>query len=161
MLADIVVDTNVLVHANNPETAYFEESRKLADALLHSSSETKLRVDDGFRPIEAENQSQIVSEYWRQLAPGMLGHHLVQTLAAEGRIRAVPPIKDKNLKDKVRKLVNDKSDRVFLLTAIMSTAKVLVSHDDQAFPESACASCADGWGVNVCEALGSLDLLAT
>jgi hypothetical protein len=42
----------------------------------------------------------------------MVGHHLVLGLAANRRVQAGLP-KDKNLKDKVRKLVTDPSDRVF------------------------------------------------
>jgi hypothetical protein len=160
MLADIVVDTNVFVHAHNPNHAFSNDSRELASALLAPGNATALRVDPGFDPVEANNRSRIVGEYLEKLVPGMIGYHLVQALAADGRVRPVDASKDKNVKAAVRKLVKDPSDRVFLLTTLMSVAKVLVTHDDHAFPDSVRSDCGQTWAVNVCEAPDSVLLLA-
>src|ERR1700761_2410360 len=107
MLTDIVVDTNVFVHAHNPEHAYCGDARRLALALLTPTNSTLLRVDPGFHPIEARNRSRIVGEYLQKLVPGMLGHHLIQELAAAGRLSPVEPIKDQNLRKAVQRLVSD------------------------------------------------------
>jgi hypothetical protein len=152
MLADLVVDTNVLVHAHNTEHAYCEDAKALVESLLAEANTTLLRVDAGFDPVEAQNRSRIIGEYLQKLVPGMAGHHMVQTLAAEGRVAPVPACKDSKLRGAVRALVKDSFDRVFLLTALASKEKTLVSHDDEAFSDSVRDDCKEMWNASVCDA---------
>lgn len=156
MLTDLVIDTNVFVHAHNQDHQHFADSQALARKLLEPSVRTVIRVDPGFHPDEARNNSRIMSEYFAQLVPGMLGHHVLQTLAASQRIAGVALQPDRNRRDRVRRLVHDKSDRVFLLVAIESDDKVLASHDDRAFPDSVRAECRSRWATDVCEAGAAL-----
>lgn len=159
MLADIVIDTNVLVHAHNPEHAFSADARDLAEALLAPDNLTLLRVDPGFHPIEAQNRSRIIGEYLQKLVPGMVGHHLIQELAASGRLSSVDAQKNRSLKELVRRLVKDPFDRVFLLTASASSDKTLVSHDDEAFPDDVRNNCDSKLSVIVCDAPDAVPLL--
>jgi predicted nucleic acid-binding protein len=160
MLKDIVIDTNVLVHAHNTDHAYSADASALATALLEPSNETALKVDPGFHPVEAKNRSRIIGEYLEKLVPGMVGYHLVQELGASGRIAPVLPTKDRNLKEAVRRLVKDPFDRVFLLTARLSDDKTLVSHDDHAFPDDVRVKCEAKLSVSVCDAPDAAPLVA-
>ena len=57
MLNDVVVDTNVLVHAQNPNEQRFEDSTNLVDTILNSN--TDLCVDEGFNEKEAKTKAQL------------------------------------------------------------------------------------------------------
>jgi hypothetical protein len=152
VLVDLVVDTNVFVHAHNSEQAYSKDSLMVANALLEPGVGTSLRVDPGFSPVEAQNRSKIGSEYFQWLVPGMVGHHLIQELAATKRLIPVVLPTANTLKGRVRELVQDASDRVFLLTALASDDRILVSHDDEAFPDSVRSTCAEDLLVKIYDA---------
>lgn len=160
MLDDIVIDTNVLVHAHNREVAYSKEADELARALISPESKTVLKVDPGFHPIEGQNRSRIIGEYLEKLVPGMVAHHMVQELAATGRLKSVEPSKDRSLKDLIRKLVKDPFDRVFLLTASSSSDRTLVSHDDDAFPDEVRSKCDGELSISICDAPEAVAVLA-
>jgi hypothetical protein len=88
MLVDIVLDTNVLMHAENSQEARCEQSGNLLQALKICT--TKLCVDEGFDLNESRNRSQIGSEYLKHLRPGAVGFELVAYLARTLRIKYVP-----------------------------------------------------------------------
>jgi len=67
MLVDIVLDTNVLMHAENSQEARCEQSGNLLQAPKICT--TKLCVDEGFDLNESRNRSQIGSEYLKHLRP--------------------------------------------------------------------------------------------
>jgi hypothetical protein len=159
MLADIVVDTNVFVHANNPENSYSDESKAFAHTLL--AADTALCLDEGFAADEARNRSRIAAEYWQHLSPGMLGHEVIQTLAAARRVRTVELPTDQNDKRTIRRLVpRDATDRAFLGTAIRSDDRVLVSHDFDDFSDDVRDEAEAEWHMRFVEALGASALLA-
>ena len=160
MISDLVVDTNVFVHAHNPNVGLrHQESRKLALRLLDADTTTALRVDPGFSPEPNSNRSRIGAEYLTHLVPGMLGHQVVQTLAASMRIRPVALAGDDQTRTEVEQLVTDPSDRVFLRVAIGSDAKVLALHDDAAFPDEVRSASHTRWAVLLGEAVDALALI--
>lgn len=62
MITDVVVDTNVWVHASNPGEQRFEAALEFLEKLLYSAS-ILLCVDEGFSLDEASNRSLIGREY--------------------------------------------------------------------------------------------------
>lgn len=72
MLEDLVIDTNVLMHANNSKEERQEDTIKFLKKLL--ASDTFICVDEGFDPDEAKNKSKIIGEYYQYLAVGSFGH---------------------------------------------------------------------------------------
>ena len=87
MLVDLVVDTDVLMHAENEESAKRDASRQLIGGILES--ETALCFDTGFDVDEARNRSGIAGEYFEHLPHGSLGLALVYECALSGRIRTI------------------------------------------------------------------------
>jgi predicted nucleic acid-binding protein len=159
VLTDIVIDTNVFVHAHNKAEPRHESAKKLGLRLLEDDVPTMLCVDSGFSLDEARNQSRIGHEYIKHCVPGMLGHHVIQTLASTKRIKQVRPTPDMASRKCVRKIVADKDDRVFLLVALASDDRTLVSHDKRAFPKRAKTACKNLLSIVIWdakEALGSL-----
>ena len=61
MIDDIVVDTNVLAHAGNPDEARQQSSIDLVVAL--KAGKTSICVDAGFHLDESKNRSHIAVEY--------------------------------------------------------------------------------------------------
>jgi len=127
MLSDLVVDTNVLVQASDPNNQYFESSEDFLNILLIAS--TVLKVDDGFSPDRARNGSIIMNEYLDHLRAGTLGYAVIQTLAAKERIKGVERTVGEREAKKIRQEVRDKSDRIFVKVALNTEEHVLVSHD--------------------------------
>ena len=85
MLADIVIDTNVFLHAENEQEVRRESCQSLV-ALLREGN-TLLCVDDGFNLLEeSKNRSQIGREYIEHLRVGSVGYEIVRHLAQSGRL---------------------------------------------------------------------------
>ncbi len=125
-MIDLVVDTCTLVHANS-ETKYQEYSIELINKLL--LNETFLIVDEGFDLNEQNNRSYIGLEYIKHLAPGMLGHSLLQHLAVSERFKFVSNKVPNATKNRIEQLIRNKKDRMFLRISLNSGEKKLVSHD--------------------------------
>ena len=133
MLIDIVIDTNIFLHAVNQQ----EIRRKDADALL-----TKIRtctvhlcVDEGFTLMEAQNRSVIGAEYIKHLRVGTVGFALVSFLAGSNRVKIVPKGVPANISRAIRSQVPKGPDRTFLYVAFNSQEKVLSSHDFGDIPQ--------------------------
>lgn len=125
-MIDLVVDTCTLVHANS-KTKYQEYSIELINRLL--LNQTLLIVDEGFDLNEESNRSYIGLEYIKHLAPGMLGHSLLQHLAASDRFKFVSNKVPNTTKNRIEQLIRNKKDRMFLRISLNSDEKKLVSHD--------------------------------
>lgn len=133
MLSDVVVDTNVLIHASNPSVAYNAASLALLVALQNAS--TALCVDPGFDVNEAQNRSLIAGEYQQKLPIGSLGFAVVATLAATGRVKQVSRKVPEALARKIRHRVGKPRDRTFVHVAANSNDRRLVSHDFEDFSD--------------------------
>lgn len=130
---DVVVDTNVLAHADNPGHAFFESSREFFSALLEA--ETAWCLDEGFHPLESGNLSRVYSEYRATVLPIGLGLQVLAHLAATGRIRLVSRANSR-VRGQIRRIVpHNTVDRLFVELAYGSTEHVLVSHDYSDFHE--------------------------
>lgn len=126
-MIDIVIDTCTLVHADNPESDYFEHSVDFINRML--ANETLCTVDEEFDLESTSHSSYISMEYLKHLKPTSLGFYLIRHIAENLRFNYVSkkiPNGDKNL---IEQLIRNKKDIHFLRVAYNSTEKVLASHD--------------------------------
>lgn len=155
MLNDVVIDTNVLVHAQNPNEQRFEDSTNLIDTILDSN--TDLCVDEGFSEEEAKNKSAICSEYFDQLCFGSLGFTLIVQLAHQNRIKQLGRRAPHQISRRINQILRKKSDRNFLNVAYNSVEKVLVSHDFIDFQQPKRDRILSNFHIHVIEACDCLD----
>ena len=130
-MEDVVIDTNVLLHAGNPNEMYHSSSKQFLIQLLGHT--TKLCVDSGFSSDSAKNRSTIGGEYLANLTPGSLGFAVVVKLVQEMRVKQVKRRPGRGDCKKIDQMIRNKKDRTFLGVACNSSEKVLVSHDFEDF----------------------------
>lgn len=126
-MTDIVIDTCTLVHAENPQSPYFENSIEFITKMF--ANQTLCTVDEGFSLNETENESYIALEYMKHLQPGSLGSNLIIHLAQRKRLDFVSNKIPNNDKNYIEQIIRNKKDRYFLRVAYNSGEKTLASHD--------------------------------
>jgi predicted nucleic acid-binding protein len=131
MLKDVVIDTNVFMHAGNDLEERQAEAIIFVETLLESA--TKIGVDPGFSVEEANNGSMIWAEYLNHIQESTLGRTAIAYLAQNERIAVFDRAVSQQHHKRVQTTVRDPSDRVFMKVAINTREKVLVSHDFAAF----------------------------
>lgn len=159
-MRDIVVDTNVFVHAQDRTSEYFVSAAQFVAALL--GGETRLCLDKEF---DFDNPGQpgslIGAEYGKHLQPQSYGHVALAVLLATGRFRAIGT----KVSDAARKWsdeeIKKKRDRTFFRVAALSAEKTLVSHDKDDFPAAVRRAAQKKFSVNICEAKAAKGLLVS
>lgn len=141
MLADIVIDTNVLVDAGNPGVIRQGDSLGFLNKFLELK--TDLKVDPG---------DLIVSEYSDKLRAGTPGFAVLAQLAASNRIKIVPEMPSYNIRRKVIRIIRNRRDRTFLCVSIQTDGKIFVSHDFHDFHSEKRIYIGKTFGVDVLEA---------
>ncbi len=134
MAQDVVIDTNILVHAENKKIKVHQECVDFIGYLSDSSE--LLCFDEGFVWHETYNKSHIAHEYMTHLRHGSMGYILVAKLAQSKRISVVPrlaPIKERKL---ITQTVTKQRDRIFLNVAFNSDNKILISNDYEDFQQT-------------------------
>ena len=136
MATDIVIDTCILVQANNPRDRYFEASVDLLESVVGQES-LLLCMDPGYS-MEARNKSHIFQEYRENLSPVVWTTALFAALFSSRRVKDVPRKVPNDVRLKVNKLIKKEKprDRTFLKVAYNSTDRILVTHDGEDFPDS-------------------------
>ena len=124
---DLVIDTNVLVHASNGDELRQEESVELLTYLL--SSTEVICIDPEYTGHETTNTSYIGYEYLKHLKIGMLGYAFLTTMAQNQRISEVSSTVPVATTRKINQCMANNHDRVFIKVAINSNDKILVTHD--------------------------------
>lgn len=158
MISDIVVDTNVFVHANNPDDANRQRNSLMFLQTLEAAT-TSLCVDEGFDFVnEAQNRSHIAREYLKHIRAGMFGHYLLAKLATTARIVIVSRTVPAWVKTKIKRMPN-KTDQTFVRVTFNSQSKEMTSHDFDDFPPRVRRTLRDDIGVNVRSADHSTPLL--
>ena len=155
MPTDLVVDTNVLVHAQNPSEQRCNDARTLLHRLLND--DTALCVDEGFNPDEALNRSSIGAEYVEHIRAGTLPYTVIAQLAMSGRVVQKPKRAPRREQKLIEQMIRNRTDRVFLGVAFNSISKVLVSHDFTDFQIQKRPSIRRALGVDVLEAAEILE----
>lgn len=131
---DLVIDTNVLVHTQNPECQYFSPAVDFVGKII--SSNTYLCVDNGFDLDESRNRSLVCHEYLKHLVFGSPGYSLIVAAASNGRISEVDRRAPRAIAKKIDRLLpNNKHDRTFANIAFNSLCKYLITHDFTDFSE--------------------------
>src|ERR1700723_3316923 len=92
MLIDVVLDTNLLMHADDKRQDHREECMRLLVDL--ESGKTSLCVDEGFDIDESKNKSLIGGEYFERLTAAHTATSFIAYLFQSGRVvfvsRATP-----------------------------------------------------------------------
>ena len=129
----LVIDTNVLAHADNRSTAFHESALLLLNALREQAGIT-LTLDDQGNAAPDLSTSVLASEYRATLAPQGFGLTLFTALLVSGRVVfAARP--DRSTRDAIRSLVTrNPSDRAVLGAAVGCSDKLLVTNDYDDFP---------------------------
>lgn len=129
-IVDIVIDTNILMHANNNEEATQEDCIALINYLLNS---TELVCIDTAIDV---NQSRILHEYIDKLrTPGTTGRNFVERMLQWQRFKPV----SKSVNQRKTKIINQNinhnknEDKIFVKVTCNSVEKLLVSHDFEDF----------------------------
>ena len=158
MLEDIVIDTNVLLHAQNPDELRFSDARQLIEQMLACT--TSLCIDRGFDISPGQNQSKIGAEYLEKLQPGSLGFVLIVSLVESFRLKQINRLPPRDISRAINQLIRKPRDRTFLGVSYNSTERLLVSHDYQDFQQAKRVSIRRDLGVNVIDAATCLPELA-
>jgi hypothetical protein len=131
---DLIIDTNVLVHANNRLEPRRNYSVNLISHLI--TSDILLGLDPGFSLMRESNKSLIGAEYHKHLIYGTLGYALLVEVFKNKRIKEIDQTLDRASTKKILQHIRNKRDRTFLKVTINSSKKTLVSHDFQDFSVS-------------------------
>jgi predicted nucleic acid-binding protein len=127
MLSDLVIDTNVMIHAQNPAEQRCSASQALLQCML--DTDVSLCVDEDFSPDSATNRSFIGHEYITHIRFGSLPYVVIVKLAGSSRIKLLSKRAPRREQKLIRQLVRDTIDRIFLGVAFNSESQILVSHD--------------------------------
>ncbi|MHB8808041.1 MAG: hypothetical protein ACYC59_10740 [Anaerolineaceae bacterium] len=131
MFNDMVVDTNVFVHASNPDDINFQNATLMFKKL--SKVSTMLCLDPGFSTDQSKNHSLIMGEYLENLGIGTVGYNIVQKLAASYRFKEVDRKVDSQVGNLIYRKIEEKKDRKFVKIAFNSNDHILISHDYEHF----------------------------
>src|SRR5439155_16995687 len=131
VLSDIVIDTNVFLHAQNPNEQRFAASGRLLELLLRVK--TALCVDPGFSLDEARNRSLIGAEYLEKIRFGSIGYATLIQISLGNRIKLVERQIDQRYRASFREWRLKPRDQTFLAVAIKGQNQVLVINDFATF----------------------------
>lgn len=144
---DLVLDTNVLVHASNDDEERQIDSVQLITYLLGSSE--LMCVDTGFDTNETLNKSYVGYEYLKHLKNGMLGYAFVVQMAQTKRICEVARQTTAHITRAINQCMSNNHDRVFIKVAINSNDKILITHDFTDFATSKRTHLKKTFGIDV------------
>lgn len=127
---DLVVDTNVLVHASRPgEVSWQSISIEFCERLLACKASMLIDFD------EQANRSLLWAEYEKHLKLGDLGYQVLVKLGSEQRIARCDLHVPSNVHREIKKFIKGSKprDRTVLKLATKTTTRQLVSHDYEDF----------------------------
>jgi hypothetical protein len=150
MLSDVVLDTNVLMHADNPSEERQGDAIAFLEALLACA--TAICVDEGFDMEESRNRSLIGGEYLARLTAPSLGYQVLVQVFSQGRVVEVSTAVEDRVRRVVRRCVNKPRDRTFVRVAYNSSDRLLCSHDYDDFPPLARGELSKKLGITVGDA---------
>lgn len=131
-LADLTLDTNVLLHSCNTIEERHDASIEFLQCLLKCT--TKLAIDEGFSLDPALNRSFICDEYLTKIVPGTFPSAVLTQLALTGRVTTFKSSVSLQSAKKLNQMVSNRRDRTFVKVCANSAGRVLVSHDFADFP---------------------------
>lgn len=153
-MTEIVIDTNVFVHAHNNAAPEHDDAKFLCSLIR--GAETVLCVDDGFSLNETQNNSRIGREYLDHLRSGTIGFETVALLARTGRVRFVTSkIAASEARWLNQKIPHNPTDRIFVRVTYNTADRLFVSHDRHDFPDEVRESLRARWSLRVVGADGA------
>lgn len=126
MMKELVIDTNVIVHAHNEANLYHESALACLTSVLQSK--INICVDDDFQFIN-NNSSVIISEYIQHVRSGTYGYYFLLQMASNGRITVYQKKNYNKEKALLRKIIPNKHDIIFLIITLASHDKYFISND--------------------------------
>lgn len=126
-MKDIVIDTNVWAHSQNPEEKRFSSAVTLLEILLNKN--ILLCVDEGYSDEESKNTSAICCEYLKYMTYGSLALSVFSHIASNGRLSQLEKKSSTRTSKIINQLISNKVDRIFLNVSYNSIEKCLISHD--------------------------------
>jgi hypothetical protein len=148
-----VVDTNVLVHASNPdEPLYFEDSVAFLARLIDTA--LCIGVDPGFA-LDETNRSLVGDEYRKWVVnqpPGSLGREILFQLWTTQRVVETSLKVSPDIHKRVLSFIKGAKprDRTFLKLAYKTLRQELVTHDFEDFQKDKRRTIKAKLGVVVC-----------
>lgn len=133
-MSDIVIDTNVFLHAEDPRQPRNEAASDLIELLL--STDIEICVDEGFSLTEADNRSFVGNEYIRHIRIGSLGYALLLSKSLTKQLKIVEVDITQKERKIVNRLIRSKEDRIFVKIALSSDSMLLASHDFGDIPQA-------------------------
>lgn len=151
-LTDVVVDTNVFLHADDPSTPHQSAARELVVALVNGH--IALCVDKkNANSGDGDYNSLILAEYAKHVRATMLAFPILQQLLAGRGAKFVPRAVPDGIRKQIRQAVpGNTRDRTFVQTAYNTESGVLASHDFTDFPLGVRAGLKARTGVRVATA---------
>lgn len=144
----VVIDTNVMAHADNAGDARHPSSFAVA-AWLRDHPTVLLVLDDQGKKKPDPATSVLFSEYRETLSPQGFALTLIMTLLASGRV-AFAERPDRETRESIAALVpRNKPDRAVLGAACGCADHTLVSNDYDDFPDAVRDRCAEELGVEI------------
>ena len=133
MLTDIIIDTNIFVHADTLKNSNRDSAIRFLSTL--KGKKTQLCVDEHYDfDDSSKNESFIVNEYLNHIGHGSFSFGILLYLLSKNRIipksRNVPP----GVSKKIVNIIHDKKDRVFGKVAHNSINKTIITHNSPHFP---------------------------
>ena len=144
---DLVIDTNILVHASNGNGPYHKSSIQIVDWLR--DSDVSIVLDDTGKAKPDPSTSVLYSEYRRHLTPTTLGWIVVSHLMRTGRASFVARPNQAAKKSIEQILPRNKQDRAVLGAAHSSVDKLLLTNDWDDFDQAARKACRKDLRVSV------------
>ena len=126
-LSELVIDTNIFVHSDNPGVSYYQSSRAFLKAFMNS--EVALVVDEHFDTKPAVNSSRIGYEYVQHIHHGSLGFYVLLLVIENDRLHQAETAQYTPYKRRFKQMVRNKTDIIFLSVAASTADKVFVSND--------------------------------
>jgi hypothetical protein len=137
-LDDIVVDTNVWMHAQTPGQKYMGRAIALCQCMRYGRC--VLRLDSGFHITESRNRSRIGSEYHDKLRfdrnPGKLSVETIALLFRTRRVKEASIAIDRGPKKILEKLIKKPRDRTFVRVTRNTLERTFVTHDWEDFTKA-------------------------
>ncbi len=129
-MPDIVVDTNVWVHATDRGDGLLSDDAA-AFVVRLLESRTSICVDPGACIPATATTSRIWAEYRDQqlLNPARAEYFVLAALYSDQRVTEVAPRTNTRYTKVLRRLIYDKDDRIFVRVAVETNDQTLVSND--------------------------------
>jgi hypothetical protein len=129
---DIVIDTNVFVHTNNPGNHFYRSAGATLEKIR--GFDLCICVDDVFSLEDSKNTSVIGHEYIKHIRTGTLAYAFLLERLMKNKIVQVfkkdyNEIKRKLNRKIIAKEMSNPHDIVFIIVAFGSNNKLLVSND--------------------------------